>query len=164
MLLCTNDTNGLLCCFVQMTPRCCYVTLYKWHQGVVYILTYQLLSIHIPNLINSYLRLFLSYQAFKNYFIKYHFFMAEIQTFVNYMKFTLKMNHSDVWNLLYFLLLKLLTFFLLMHVKLDIPCNHLKPLWWSDWLLFTAKWEILQQYHCENKLHSLEMIMMSALY
>jgi hypothetical protein len=58
--------------------------------------------------------------------------MAEIQTFVNYMKFTLKMNHSDVWNLLYFLLLKLLTFFLLMHVKLDIPCNHLKPLWWSN--------------------------------
>jgi hypothetical protein len=61
MLLCINDTNGLLCYFVQMTPRSCYVALYtrhkellccfvhmtpmgcyialyKWHQGVVMLL------------------------------------------------------------------------------------------------------------------------------
>ena len=38
MLLCTDDTKGLLCCFVHMTPRCCYVALYKLHQGVVMLL------------------------------------------------------------------------------------------------------------------------------
>ena len=35
MLLCTNDTNGLLCYFVQMTPRGCYVALYKRHKGLL---------------------------------------------------------------------------------------------------------------------------------
>jgi len=33
-----------------------------------------------------------------------------------------------------------------------------------EWLVLNAKWAIFQTYHCENKLHFNEMMMLFSLY